>query len=173
MFQLLTQNPASGTLALLATLLLTAGLVWFALCAVVLWAIDVRHHRLPNRWTGALFTGAGVFLLASTLIAPAESALSDRWLSTLLGSISYLALMFVLHVLTRAGIGMGDVKLAAGLGLYTGFLGLEAFIAGFMLAFVFGGLQAMFLVFFRGAKKSTRVAFGPAMLLGCTVALLM
>lgn len=68
---------------------------------------------------------------------------------------------------------MGDVKLAAGLGLYTGFIGVEALVAGFMLAFLFGGLQAMYLMVFRGAKKSTRIAFGPAMLVGCAVALLM
>lgn len=173
MIQLLTQDISSDTLALLPTVFLVAALAWFVLCALVLFVVDIQQHRLPNRWTGLLFAGAAVFLLASTLFAPTDTALSDRWLTTLIGSLSYLALMFVLHVVTRAGIGMGDVKLAAGLGLYTGFIGVEAVAAGIVFAFLLGGLQAVFLVVFRGAKKETRVAFGPAMLLGCAVALLM
>ena len=172
-FQLLAQDYASNTLTWLPTIFLGAALVWFTVCAVVLFVLDVRHHRLPNRWTGALFAGAVVLLLASTLTAAEDSALSGRWLSTVLGSVGYLLVMFVLHVVTRAGIGMGDVKLAAGLGLYTGFLGLELLIAGFVFAFLLGGFQALFLVVFRGANKTTRIAFGPAMLLGCTVAFLM
>ena len=173
MFQLLAQDISSNTLAVLSTFFLAAALAWFAICGAVLFLIDVRHHRLPNSWTGALFTGASILLLLSTMVAPADSALADRWLPTLMGSVGYLVVMFVLHVLTRAGIGMGDVKLAAGLGLYTGFIGVEALIAGFVFAFLFGGLQALFLVLFRGAKKTTRIAFGPAMLTGCAVALLM
>jgi leader peptidase (prepilin peptidase)/N-methyltransferase len=170
---LLSQDTASNTLALLPALLLGVGLVWFVVCAVVLFVVDLQQHRLPNRWTGLLFGGAAIFLLASTLTAPEESALSGRWLPTIIGSLSYLTVMFVLHILTRAGIGMGDVKLAAGLGLYTGFIGVEALVAGFVLAFLFGGVQAIFLMMFRGAKRSTRIAFGPAMLVGCAAALLM
>ena len=170
---LFSQDITSNALAPLATLFLAVALVWFAVCAIVLFVVDIQQHRLPNRWTGLLFTGGIILLLASTLSAPEESALSGRWLPTIIGSLSYLMVMFVLHVLTRAGIGMGDVKLAAGLGLYTGFIGVEALVAGFVLAFIFGGLQAIFLMVFRGAQKSTRIAFGPAMLVGCTVALLM
>src|SRR5699024_2807986 len=65
---------------------------------------------------------AAVLLLATTLTAAEASGLDGRWLTTLLGSIGYMGLMFVLHLLTRGGLGMGDVKLAAGLGLYTGFI---------------------------------------------------
>src|SRR5699024_11931915 len=111
--------------------------------------------------TGLLFLGGACLLLATTLTAPADSTFSDRWIMTLGGSVGYLVAMFVLHILTRAGLGMGDVKLAAGIGLYTGFLGWEAVIAGFVLAFLAGGLQAVYLVVFKGARKNTRIAFGP------------
>lgn len=154
-------------------ILLGCALVWFLVCSTILFVIDVREHRLPNRWTARLFVVGALFLLATTLTAPADSALSDRWLTTLGGSAGYLLTMFTLHLLTRAGVGMGDVKLAAGLGLYTGFVGLEALIAGFVLAFLVGGLQAIYLVVFKGAKKSTRIAFGPAMLVGGLFTLLM
>ena len=173
MIQLLTQDLAAQTLAPLSTIFLAAALGWFVVCGIVLFVIDVQQHRLPNKWTALLFSGACILLLASTLTAPDSSVLSGRWLATIIGSVSYLAIMFVLHIIPRAGIGMGDVKLAAGLGLYAGFIGLEALLTAVVLAFVIGGLQAVFVVVFRGAKKSTRIAFGPAMLLGCVVSLLM
>lgn len=170
---LIRQDLASAVDAPIAITLLVVGLLWFGICAVMLCSIDVREHRLPNRWTGLLFAGGAMFLLSTTLSAPAASVLADRWMTILLGSGAYLVSMFLLHLLTRAGLGMGDVKLAAGLGLYTGFLGAEALIAGFVLAFVVGGIQAVYVVVFRGAKKSTRIAFGPAMLIGCLVTMLM
>lgn len=170
---LLTEHFSSANASPLTVMLLSCALLWFLVCSVVLWIIDIREHRLPNRWTGLLFLGGACLLLATTLTAPADSTFSDRWIMTLGGSVGYLVAMFVLHILTRAGLGMGDVKLAAGIGLYTGFLGWEAVIAGFVLAFLAGGLQAVYLVVFKGARKNTRIAFGPAMLVGGLLTLLM
>lgn len=171
--QLITQESAAGTMQPLPMVLLAVALLWFLLCGIVLFVIDVQEHRLPNSWTALLFSGAAVLLVAGTLTAGQDSVLAGRCLMTLIGSASYLAIMFILHVITRAGVGMGDVKLAAGLGLYTGFIGVEALIAGFVLAFVIGGIHALFLVVFRGAKKTTRIAFGPAMLIAATACMLM
>ncbi|GAA2025084.1 hypothetical protein GCM10009720_01020 [Yaniella flava] len=173
MIHLITEQLTSTTPAPVAMTLLVAALVWFGVCATTLFVVDVREHRLPNTLNALLFVGGAALLIASTLTSDSASVLADRWGMTLIGSGAYLAVMFILHLLTRAGLGMGDVKLAAGLGLYTGFLGFEALIAGFVLAFVVGGLQAVYLVVFRGAKKSTRIAFGPAMIIGCGITLLM
>jgi len=170
---LLTQDHTSDTLAPWPTAFLITAVAWLVICGVVLFVIDLQQHRLPNAWTGLLFGAGGSLLIASSLSAPTESVLAGRWLPTLLGSVSYLAIMFVLHLVTRAGLGMGDVKLAAGLGLYTGFLGADALVAGFVFAFLIGGLQAIFLMVFRGASKSTRIAFGPAMLLGSFIVVMM
>lgn len=173
MIQLITEHLVSTSAQRLPLIFLGCGLVWFFVCAAVLFVIDIREHRLPNRWTALLFCGGVVLLLATTLTASTGSVLADRWTTMLGGSVGYTLVMFMLHLLTRAGVGMGDVKLAAGLGLYTGFIGVEAVIAGFVLAFLVGGLQAVYLVVFKGAKRSTRIAFGPAMLVGCVLTLLM
>lgn len=166
--QLLTQDIADHGMTL-SVVLLGCALVWFVLVASRLFVIDVRTHRLPNRLTAALVAGGGVLLLAGTLTASPASVLADRWVMTLIGALGYCAMMLLLHLLTKAGIGMGDVKLAAGLGLYTGFLSVDALIAGFVLAFLFGGFQAVFLIVFRKATRTTRIAFGPAMLLAAAV----
>ncbi|HJF13452.1 MAG TPA: prepilin peptidase [Enteractinococcus helveticum] len=173
MIDLVAQELAQTSPELLPLISLFAALVLFAVCGVALFVIDVREHRLPNALTGTLAIGATALLLTSTLTASSDSLLHGRAIPTLVGAMAYCMAMFILHVVTRAGIGMGDVKLAAGLGLYTGFLGIDALIAGFVLAFLIGGVQAVFLVLFRGASKSTRIAFGPAMLVGCLLILLM
>lgn len=155
-----------------AVALLCVALAWFLIFNTWLMTIDVREHRLPNRLTAALFLGASILLGASTLLAPADSVLSGRIGSTFIGGVGYCAVMFLFHLVTRGGIGMGDVKLAAGLGLYTGFLGVEAVLAGFVLAFVLGGVQAVVLMIARRATRRTRIAFGPAMILGALLVLL-
>lgn len=171
--QLITQYLTSDAPNPVVILLLGGALVWFIVCAAVLVAIDIREHRLPNAWTARFFVCSAILLLATTFTAAEASGLDGRWLTSLLGSVGYMGIMFILHLLTRGGLGMGDVKLAASLGLYTGFIGINALIAGFTLAFIVGGAQAIYLVVFRGAKKTTRIAFGPAMLIGCLIALLM
>src|SRR5699024_12102906 len=55
--QLLTEHFASSAASPLAMLLLSCALLWFLMCSTVLFVIDVREHRLPNRWTGLLFIG--------------------------------------------------------------------------------------------------------------------
>ena len=173
MINLLAEEFTRHPSELLPVLSLALALSWFCVCAIALFVIDVRHHRLPNVLTAALAIGAMISLLTATWTASSDSFLAGRGVSTLIGAGAYCLVMFVLHVVTRAGIGMGDVKLAAGLGLYTGFLGINALAAGFVLAFFIGGLQALYLVVFRGASKNTRLAFGPAMILGCVLVLLM
>src|SRR5690625_1907401 len=114
MIQLTTQEFAAGTMQPLPMVLLAVALLWFLLCGIVLFVIDVQEHRLPNSWTALLFSGAAVLLVAGTLTAGQDSVLAGRWLMTLLGSASYLAIMFILHVITRAGeIGRASCRARA------------------------------------------------------------
>lgn len=144
-----------------------AGLVWAAVCAVVLCAADCREHRLPNRWTAALALG-GVVTAAAVAALSGDAAVL---LTAALCGLGYLAAMLALHLLTRGGLGMGDVKLAGGLGLYTGVLGPAATLAAGVLAILLGGLVALALVLTRRARGSTALPFGPPMLMGAAVVL--
>lgn len=146
---------------------LIAGLAWAAVCAAVLFATDLREHRLPNRWTGALAVGG---VLTAVLVAALSGDVSVLPTALLCGA-GYLAAMAVLHLLTRGGLGMGDVKLAGGLGLYTGVLGPGATVTAGVLAILLGGLVAAVLVLLRRARASTHLPFGPPMLVGAAAVL--
>ncbi|MGO1182862.1 MAG: prepilin peptidase [Micrococcaceae bacterium] len=162
-------NPVDVLAAVTAAL----GLVWFVVCAVPLWVFDAREHRLPNRWTLLLVGGGALCLGAATLLAPSASELSGRGVRMLLAGLVYAGVMFVLHLLTRGGMGMGDVKLAAGLGVYTGWLSWDGLLASVVFGFLIGGVLALLLVLTRRATRSTRIAFGPSLLLGAMVPLLL
>ncbi|WP_156690451.1 A24 family peptidase [Mycobacterium sp. Marseille-P9652] len=84
---------------------------------VVLWmsalcVCDVRHRRLPNALT---LPGAGAILLAA--------GLAGRGLPASAGAAALAGLYLVVHLLSPAGMGAGDVKLALGLGGLAGCFG--------------------------------------------------
>jgi leader peptidase (prepilin peptidase) / N-methyltransferase len=59
---------------------------------------------------------------------------------------------------------MGDVKLAAPVGLYLGYLGWSQLFYGGALGFVLGGILSVVLIRLKHANLSSEVAFGPSML---------
>src|SRR5699024_4911825 len=83
---LITEQLTSATPSPMAMTLLVAGLVWFGVCAIALFVVDVREHRLPNTLNALLFVGGAALLIASTLTSDSESVLADRWGMTLIGS---------------------------------------------------------------------------------------
>lgn len=163
----LAEAAREGNWLLLACV--AAALALFAVCAVALTAADLREHRLPNRWTGLLAAGGALVLGLGCL---ASDVGWTRFWGMLGGGAAYLALMLVLHLISRTGMGMGDVKLGGGLGLYAGWLGWDHLFGAIVVAFIVGGLVAMVLVLARRATGSTHLPFGPAMLAGAAVALL-
>ncbi len=60
----------------------------------------------------------------------------------------------------QLGLGMGDVKLVGMLGAFLGLeAGLEIMVIGSLLGLCWG----VFGILFRGAGRSTRIPFGPAL----------
>lgn len=164
---ILAEAARAGNWLLLAAV--GAALLVFAVCSVRLAVTDLREHRLPNRWTGALAAGGLVTLGLACLVV--DGGWSRFWSMLGAGAV-YLTLMLLLHLISRAGMGMGDVKLAGGLGVYAGWLGWDHLLAAVLAGFVAGGVVALVLVLSRRATGSTHLPFGPAMLAGAAVALL-
>jgi len=92
-------------------------------------------------------------------------------LSALLGGAAGFVLMLLPYLLTRGrGMGYGDVKLAAFIGLMSGFpLVLVALLVGIIA----GGLVAVFLLVSRMVKsRKAAIPYGPFLAAGAMVALI-
>ncbi|MET4093210.1 A24 family peptidase [Arthrobacter sp. UYCu712] len=122
--------------------------------------IDIVHHLLPNRLVTPLL-GAGLVLLTA---AAAAHGASENLMRGIAGSVILFLLYLILALTSRNGLGMGDVKLAAPLGLYLGYLGWSQLFYGGALGFVAGGLSSLVLVLKNRGNRPNEVAYGPSML---------
>lgn len=133
-------------------------------------AIDLDVHRLPNFLTFPLVPLAVV-------IAAISSASTGHWfalLRAILAGVALGAAYLVLLLVSRggAGLGLGDVKLAVGLGVLLGWFSWSSVLSATLLGFILGGLWAAGLLVARRATRQTYIAFGPFMIGGTVIALL-
>jgi leader peptidase (prepilin peptidase)/N-methyltransferase len=153
----------------LAVLLVTIALLSFAAISIALAAIDLDTHRLPDAIVlpsygvlGALLAGAAI--ATGDLEAAARAAAGAGILF-----VGYLALALI----SPRGMGMGDVKLAGVIGLMLGWFGWAALAVGTLAAFLLGGLVGIGLILARRASRNTGIPFGPWMLGGAWVGILL
>ena len=121
--------------------------------AVLLWLsyLDLRDGMLYDCITMPF---AVLGLMASGL-----DSISDA----LLGGTLCGVLFYCLYIAARGGLGGGDVKLAAGLGLW---LGWEAAIVAVWTAFLLGGAAAAFLLLTGRKSRQDGIPFGPFLAVG-------
>lgn len=149
----------------LATSLLAVAYLWLAGTSIALTGIDLEHHRLPNVIVIPTYAVAIV-----TLGVPAVLAGDTVRLATAAAGAGVLfAFYFVLWLVWPGGMGMGDVKLAGVLGLYLGYSGWGALAVGAFGAFVLGGVFSIALLAMKRANRKSGIPFGPWMLGGAWI----
>jgi leader peptidase (prepilin peptidase)/N-methyltransferase len=135
--------------------------------AVLLTVVDLQHRLLPNRVVLPSLA-AGVLLL--TVAALAEQAWAPL-LRAGLGAVVLFAAFLVLALISPSSLGMGDVKLAALLGLHLGWLGWGVLVLGAAAGFAVQAVVALGLLATRRIGLRGELPFGPAMLLGAGLAI--
>lgn len=142
-----------------------AGFFW---ALVVLTAIDLEHHLLPNKIVYPLFVAGWAGLVIATLVDGDLGPLRGAgW-----GALIFGGFLFTVAFIVPAGMGGGDVKLGFVLGTFLGYAGGIGFtLAGMFLSFVAGGLIGIALLA-RGGDRKTQVPFGPFLALGSVAAIL-
>lgn len=123
---------------------------------VVLSGFDIRSRRLPNALT---LPGAAVILAAATVLGRGGPAL--------VGALALSGLYLLVHLAAPTALGAGDVKLAVGVGAWTGCCGAPVWLLaalGAPLLTAVGGLVALR----RGVHS---VPHGPSMCLASAAAI--
>lgn len=88
----------------------------------------------------------------------------------LLAALGGGALFLLLAILTKGGIGGGDIKLVAALGLWLGISDLTHVIA---VGFIGGGIAALFLLLSGQKKRTDTFAYGPYFAIAALIVLLL
>jgi prepilin signal peptidase PulO-like enzyme (type II secretory pathway) len=129
----------------------------FCWILVIVTRTDLEHRLIPNR---IVLPGMVLVLVLRTIADP-----SPVWL---LAAAAAGAVLFVIALVYPAGMGMGDVKLAALLGAGLGVAVVVALFVGFLAALV----PAAVLVVRHGrAARKQAIPLGPFLALGAVVAL--
>jgi len=116
--------------------------------------IDLERHRVLN----ALSYPAIGLALAGSFIAPGRSF----W-EMLAGGLLGFGLLLLIALVHPAGMGMGDVKLAAFIGLAVGH---PQVLLALFLSFLFGGALSGGLVLARAIGRRDPIAFAPFLAAG-------
>ncbi|QIY72717.1 prepilin peptidase [Streptomyces sp. RLB1-33] len=144
--------------------------VWLLLAplGVLLAVVDFRVQRLPDVLTLPL-AGLALVLLGVMALVPEHAG---EWPTALFGSLVLGGAYFLLFLVNPNGMGFGDVKLALGIGAVLGWYGWGTVVLGTFAGFLFGGLYGLGLVLMRRAGRKTSIPFGPFLIAGAYVGLL-
>lgn len=132
-----------------------------ALCFISLLIIivvsDVVYMLIPDKILLVFLP----FLVAGRILSPL-----DPWWDSLLGAFVSFGILLLIAILSKGGIGGGDIKLFFLIGLVLGTLKslLTLFIAS-ILGMIFG----VIILKARGKGTKTPVAFGPAIALAAVI----
>ena len=129
-------------------------------------AIDLHHRIIPNR---ILYPSLAVFAVAVATLWVAGRHVSLA--GGALGLLAYGGGLFLVALISRQGMGMGDVKLAGLVGLVLGALGWKYVGVAVALAVLAGGLIAIGALL-RGARRKDILPFGPSIALGALLSAL-
>jgi prepilin signal peptidase PulO-like enzyme (type II secretory pathway) len=176
-----------GTGLLFAYLAFRFGLTWelslsifYALLLLIVLVTDIEKMLIPNAVT---YPGFLMVLLMSTTIMllhfrPPWSFLlpvsgSFAWLNnylwnSIVGCLVGFLLLLLVVIISRGGMALGDVKLAALIGLMVGF---PMVLVGLFVAVITGGLAAIVLLIARRKGKKDPIPFGPFLCAGGLVAM--
>lgn len=135
-------------------------IVIFTPFLIVITFIDYDHQLILDKML-IWFAGAGVVI---NLLLNFVSVLD-----MIIAAVSGGGLLLLIAILTRGGMGGGDIKFCAAIGLW---LGLKLTLLTIFLAFIIGGFVSLLLLILRIKKRKEFIPFGPFIAIGAFTAFL-
>ena len=135
---------------------------WIPLIATVglglrLAVIDLRSHRLPNRDVAVMSAVVSVAVMVSGGFPLLTTSVQI--------GLQTVGVYAVVYLVSRGQFGMGDVKFGFPLGLAVGCYAPSQWLAAVLGAFAAAALISLILVAVGRLRLSSRLAFGPYMVL--------
>lgn len=142
MYTPMSPNPTLETIILMTTLTVLLNIS----------IIDFERLEIPDTYNISI---ACLGLLNILFV-------KTHYLFFIIATISFL-LFLSIALISKGSLGMGDVKLSFGLGLFLDILMFKNFILG---TFLSGAALGLFLILIKAKGKEDKFAFGPLMAIG-------
>jgi leader peptidase (prepilin peptidase) / N-methyltransferase len=139
----------------------------FASALIVITFIDLEFQIIPDVIT---LPGLVLGLAASPFVLADPFAVNSTlgFLNSVIGAVSGGGVFYLIVILSRGGMGGGDVKMMAMVGAFTGWKGV--FLTT-LVGSLTGAIVGIALMVFSGAGGKTKVPFGPFLALGTLITL--
>ncbi len=157
----------------LSLALLFAGYGWdhifwifslYACLFIAIFVIDLNTQLILNKMTYP----ACIFALATTPLRDDLNFIESVTGNVLIGGFAGFGLLFLIVIVSRGGMGMGDVKFAGLMGLALGF---PLVFVGLFVGIMIGGIVAMVLIATKRKGRKQAIPFGPFLVIGAMTAL--
>ena len=146
---------------------LALSLFYFSLF-LILFVIDMEHHLILNKIvypcaiTALIISIFMPYLDFSPALAIAGHFADLGWASgiasSLLGGIVGFVIFVIIALISRGGMGEGDIKMVGLIGLIVGY---PLIFVSILLAIVLGGIAALIMLIIRIKSRKQTIAFGP------------
>ena len=142
------------------------GLVCIGLAVTA--TIDAQTRRLPNKAIAVILVGE---VVGFSLAAWQDDAWEDWRRSLLVGTIAFLVALAV-YVVSRGGLGEGDVKFALIVWIPLGWLGWGAAFGGYLVMTFIASVWAIIASISQRKIRKVSIPLGPALALGSIITIL-
>jgi len=143
----------------------------FVSAMVVITFIDLEFQIIPDVITlPGILIGviSSVFFLSDPLFNLHASDMLTGLINSLIGILLGGGLFFLIAVVSKGGMGGGDIKMMAMVGA---FMGWKAVLLVTFIGSLTGSLVGVMLMLFKGKDRKTKVPFGPFLALGSLISL--
>jgi leader peptidase (prepilin peptidase)/N-methyltransferase len=140
----------------------------FTACLVVVTVTDLRLFLIPNRIIYPTLLATVILLSAAAVLYSDYGSLKRA----AIGGFGAWFLMLVIHLINPRGMAFGDVRLAAVIGAYEGWIGYGHVALALFLAFIAAAVIGGFLIVARKRGAKDAVPFGPFLAFGAMTAVL-
>ncbi|SHF78731.1 prepilin peptidase [Ornithinibacillus halophilus] len=121
----------------------------FVSMLVILLITDIKYMLIPNKVL--------LFFLPFFIVLRIVEPLDPWWSSVVGGVFGFVLLAFII-LISRGGMGAGDMKLFGVLGII---LGMKGVLLAFFLACIIGSIVGVILLKFKIIERKQPVPFGP------------
>jgi leader peptidase (prepilin peptidase) / N-methyltransferase len=144
-------------------------IIMYSYLYIAIALIDLRHQLILNKMVFPMLLVAlaiSPFFIKNEL--PHPNIVSWGAVNALIGAAVGFVILLLPALISRGGMGFGDVKMAALIGLTTGFPEVLVAILG---GIILGGLVAIVLLVFKIKKRKEVIPFGPFLSLASIITL--